>query len=52
VTRSRTDRHAIQLRKVVYERLREAARKNGEQVETLLDGLLVQWLDRHGGEGN
>jgi hypothetical protein len=42
----------IAVRESVYERLRDAARKNGEQVGTYLDGLLTKWLDEHGGEGN
>ncbi len=42
----------IQLRTTTYERIRAAATRNGEQMSTLLDGILTQWLDAHDKETN
>lgn len=43
-------RRDVQVRESTYERLRELANRNGEQVSTYLDGLIVQWLNER--EGN
>lgn len=45
MTRSAAKRVQLPLRESLHERLREVARKRGEQAETLLDGLLAKWLD-------
>ncbi len=50
MTRSSAKRVQLRIRESLHERLREAARKRGEQAETLLDGLIIQWLNEH--EGN
>ena len=42
----------VAVRAKTYERLAVAAQRKGEQAGILLDGILCQWLDRHGGEGN
>jgi hypothetical protein len=43
--RNTTKRVSVQLRESLYQRLREHAQEQGEQTETLLDGLLAKWLD-------
>lgn len=45
MTRSPAKRVQLRVRASLAERLREAARQQGEQAETLLDGILNRWLD-------
>jgi len=36
---------SISIRGSTYEKLQEAARKNGEQISTLVDAIVNKWLD-------
>lgn len=38
-------KHEIPVRETTYQRLRDAARKNGEQLGTYADALINRWLD-------
>jgi len=41
----RAKKTQISVRGSTYDRLREAARKNGEQISTLVDAIVNKWLD-------